>query len=136
MQYVRAQFEKSGHTKIYIVRPGDTPEPGDMLLTSFTESESGFASTLRTATVMEVTSIPPATWSRNVERKPYLVLIKAAYLRERRELVKQMQEKAAKELEARRELDELLEKEDALSKYRSLATRNDRARELLAIIEE
>ena len=134
MRVVRTRFPTGNQNYDYFIQPGDNPETGDFVITSFEHDENEFIQNrppvLRVATVVDL--LDPQ--DRNKASKPYLQLIPLKFLIERRrEQAALIQHEAAKR-EARGRLLALAAERSEDMLFESLAKDNPEAAKLLATL--
>ena len=129
MKTLVAIFPKTRHTKRYIIRPGDEPEVGDQIITSYSGIPGEYSGDSMIATVKS-TDPSEATLSRAI-LKPYLLWIPSKVLFDRTEESRRIVAAETEKETLRNQLDSLLTNEALIDRYARLADRNPAARVLL-----
>ena len=139
LRTIKARFGVAPKLYDYFVPPGDAPRVGDIILTtvSFGISREGppwntdASVGSHEASFATIVSVHSHATDTSKATKFYLALIPLVAIGGRQKENEELAAKVAAAREARRQLDEMLAKEDQIARYARLAANNPAARELL-----
>jgi hypothetical protein len=136
MQVVRVQFPSGPNNYDYFAPPGDKPEIGDFIITSFEECVrnrfNGFEDVRepKFATVIGLA----VEGAKHKATKPYLMLVSKKLLHARKVLRDQIMAVEVARKDARTKLKQMIEDQAEMQVFENLAKTNPEAAQLLEIL--